>query len=731
MRRHLPSLLLFSSLAVALGAAACGGDEASPVVPSTGKGKGGGAGSAGKGGAGSAGASGAGAAAGTNGTAGKAGATAGSGGTAGAAGSAGKAGGAGTGGAAGGAGASAGNAGASSGGSAGTSAGSAGSGGATSTVQIAIKPGPQSVTVPLGSKAAAVVYKLFATEAGKPEQDVTNAATWNIDDAKLASIASPGTAQPTGIAGKALVKATYQGITISAGLTVKVTGDVFPAPLDAKAKEAFDAATPDPSAAGAPIVEYPLAGVVLPSNIPAIEPQWAGGGDSTVFRVRLRSGDTLDLAVYTTGREILLPNDVWEAFRSGTQETASELVVEGVGPSKLIHSSAPVALTVAGDGIPNSAVYIWQNSTQTFRVLDIVKGTDVQLPTDAPALASGATCTGCHRISRDGKRFSYTQIGSEFRVGTLAYDQAKNTFASKAEPSGAQLGTYAAFNPIEAATVPAMLLTALDVNTPQQSAGDVTLKMVHPETLAAIDNDFEAARAKLPAAVGKHSMMADWSPDGGSVVFVAYPGDKHYVRLRGDDTVLGSIVEATVKYQQNKFVFGEPHVLVTAPADANPDSGQNNVLPTVSPDGKYVAFTRADGWWSIKTQQSLLNLSGRISIVRRSDGKVFELAAGTNGPTQDWSSTWPQWAPSNGKRYAWLAFGTERPYGHLMTRDNHQCAGLVQGQKQCKQLWIMGIDLAKLANGDADPSLPPFRVPGQALNVQAVSPQWTLPIGKD
>lgn len=726
MRQHLPSVLLSSSLAFAIGVAACGGDE-SPAVPSTGKGKAGGAGAAGKTG-GSGGSSGAAA-----GAAGKGGAAAGSAGTSGSAGAAGtsagnggKAGTAGSGGGGGSAGSTAGSAGTS-----GASAGSAGNGGAATNVQIAIKPGPQSVTVPLGSKAAPVVYKLFATEAGKPEAEVTTAASWNVDDAKLAAITSPGVAQPTGTPGKGLVTATYKGVTISAGLTVKVTGDVYPAPLDAKAKEAFDGATPDPSAASAPVVEYPLAGVLLPSNIPAIEPQWAGGGDSTIFRVRLRAGDTLDLAVYTTGREIVLPTDVWDAFRTGTQETASELVVEGVGPSKLIHTSAPVALTVAADGIPNSAVYIWQNSTATFRVLDIVKGTDVQLPTNAAALAPGAPCTGCHRISRDGKRFSYTQIGSEFRVGTLAYDDASKSFVSKSEPSGAQLGTYAAFNPIEAVTTPAMLLTSLDVNTPQQSPGDVTLKMVHPETLAPLANDFEAARAKLPAAVGKHSMMADWSPDGGSVVFVAYPGDKHYVRLRGDDTVLGSIVEATVKYEQNQFVFGDPHVLVTAPADANPDTGQNNVLPTVSPDGKYVAFTRAEGWWSIKTQQSLLNLSGRIAIVRRSDGKVFELAAGTNGPTQDWSSTWPQWAPSNGKRYAWLAFGTERPYGHLMTRDNHQCTGLVQGQKQCKQLWIMGIDLAKLANGDADPSLPPFRVPGQALNVQAVSPQWTLPVGKD
>ena len=696
--------------------------------------KGGGAGAAGKGAAGS----GAGAG-GATANGGAAGASAGGGGAAGAAmagaagsGVAGKAG-SGSGGSvtAGSGGSTSGTAGASGGGSAGKGGTAAGTGGSAATVSLTIKPGPQLATLVLGNAPAPVTYKAFAAEGAGAEQDVSAVAAWSFDEPSLASVTAPGVVLPAGPGGMGIVSATYKGQTAKAPLTVKVTGDVFPAPLDAKAKAAFDAATPDPDAKNAPIIEYPLPGVLLPPNIPAFEPQWAGGGDSTVYRVRVRSGDVLDLVVYTAAKDLVLPKEIWDAFRNTQRDVPGSIVVEGVGPSKLIHRSAPSTLTVSSDLIPDSAVYIWQNSTQTFRVLDLSKGTDTQLVSNSPALQPGAPCTGCHRISRDGKRFSYTQISSDFRVGTLAFDVAQKSFVSKTEPSAAQQGTYAAFNPLEASTVPAMLLTQPDGAPPQNAAGDVTLKMVNPDTLAAIPSNFEAARAMLPADVGRHSMMADWSPDGGSVVFVAYPGDKHFVRERGDDTVLGSIVEAAVTYQNGAFSFGDPHVLVKAPGDANPDLGQNNVLPTVSPDSKYVAFTRADGWWSIKTQQSLLNLSGRISIVRRSDGHVFELGGGENGPTDDWSSTWPQWAPSFGKKYAWIAFGTERPYGHLVTRANHQCAPLVQGQNQCKQLWIMGIDLEKLAQGVADPSLPPFRVPGQRLDVQSVSPQWTLPAGKD
>ena len=77
------------------------------------------------------------------------------------------------------------------------------------------------------------------------------------------------------------------------------------------------------------------------------------------------------------------------------------------------------------------------------------------------------------------------------------------------------------------------------------------------------------------------------------------------------------------------------------------------------------------------------------------------------------------------KKYAWLAYGSERPYGHELTPANHSCGSTVQGQASCKQLWVMAIDLTKLKSGTADPSFAPFWVPGQDIHEQYVSPQWT------
>jgi len=112
-------------------------------------------------------------------------------------------------------------------------------------------------------------------------------------------------------------------------------------------------------------------------------------------------------------------------------------------------------------------------------------------------------------------------------------------------------------------------------------------------------------------------------------------------------------------------------------------------------------------------------------MVRRSDSQVIELVNGSNGGGTTMSSTWPNWAPTIGKKYAWLAYASERPYGHLLTPQNKSCGSMVQGQGSCKQLWVMAIDVSKMQSGTADPSFAPFWIPGQSIHAQYVSPQWT------
>ncbi|TKC99581.1 hypothetical protein [Polyangium fumosum] len=601
---------------------------------------------------------------------------------------------------------------------------------APAAVTLRIDPPETTLTLDLSGTAPALPHRAYAKREGEDEVDVTSEVEWFVGNPALADVVG-GNVSVKGLGGKSKVFATYDGVTAEASLTLTLRGDVFLPGTDASTKASFDAATADPDPSKAPALEYPEDGVVLPANLPPIEAQWTPGADSNVYRVRITSPDILDITLFTTGRELAFPADVWTKVAQSSPDVAVSLSVDGLGPNAMVRAGSPRSLTVASDGIDESAIYVWQSSTGSFRVLDIIKGTDVPLPTNSPALSSGQPCSGCHRISRDGKRFAYSFDGGNFNFGALAYDDAQKLYASTISPSPAVRGTYAAFNPLEDNTRPAMIYTSPD-NVPQNTPGTVRLLLVDPDTNQPIANNLVEAIGELPTAVGHATLMPDWSPGGDFVVFTAYDNNSNYVRLLGDDTVLGSIVEMSVKYMADgSFQFGTPKVLVAAPpaAGTNPDTGENNVLPSISPDGTAISFTRADGWWSIKTQQSLINLSGRIAVVRRSDGTVLELGRGApNGPEKVWSSTWSQWAPSVGKKWVWLAYASERPYGHKLTPQNTPACGLVQGQRQCKQLWITALDREKLAAGTQDPSQPAFWIPGQSITAQYVSPQWTVAV---
>jgi hypothetical protein len=600
---------------------------------------------------------------------------------------------------------------------------------AAAALTLRIDPALTSLVVGLDGVAATSSVHAYAKRDGELEKDVTNDVEWSIDNPNIADVGL-GAVSTKGFGGKTKIHATLEGVIADADLTITLTGKSFLPGTDDTTQTAFDAAMPDPDMANAPTIEYPEDGVVLPANLPPVEAQWSQGNANIAYRLHVTSSNVVDVMLYTTSQELLFPADIWKKLGGSSPDMPMTITVEAINAQGQRRTSASRTMTVTSDGIDDSSIYVWQSSTGSFRVLDIINGKDVPLPTNSPQLSPGQPCSGCHRISRDGKRFSYTYDGGNFNFGTLTYDDAQKLYASKIGPSPALRGTYASFNPIESTTRAGMLFSAPD-NVPQNTPGTVRLLLTDPDSNAAIPNNFADMALQIPAAIGHATLMPDWSPAGDFVVFTAYDSNANFVRLLGDDTVLGSVVEMPVKYMPDgSFQFGAPKVLVAAPdaAGANPDTAENNVLPSVSPDGSIVAFTRANGWWSIKTQQSLINLSGRIAVVRRSDGTAIELERGaSNGPNDVWSSTWPQWAPTLGKRYVWLAYASERPYGHRLTPQNSTCS-LVQGQKQCKQLWITALDRTKLNSGTEDPSQAAFWIPGQSINAQYVSPQWTVAV---
>ena len=302
-------------------------------------------------------------------------------------------------------------------------AGTTGSGGeaadagadAPSAFTLRLEPATANVTVTLGVAPPPLAFRAFAKGADGVETDITNQAEWSADP-KIATASSDGTAALSGLGGKGEITASWKGIDATGAITVKLTGDVFAGGADPTTKQGFDGAASDADPASAPAIEYPPSGVVLPGNLPPIEAQWSQAADNAAYRVRFSAPEILDVVFYTTARELLFPAEAWAAIASSAADTPMKLTVDGLGGGK-VRASAAREVTITGDTIDDSAIYVWQSSSGSFRVLDIIKGTDVPFPSDSAALQPGQPCSGCHRISRDGKRFSYTFNGGNFEFG--------------------------------------------------------------------------------------------------------------------------------------------------------------------------------------------------------------------------------------------------------------------------------------------------------------------------
>jgi hypothetical protein len=609
-----------------------------------------------------------------------------------------------------------------------------------SAITLRIEPPAVTLDVPLGGKSGDVALKVLAKDATGLETDVTDKASLSLSEPTLATFVGAKIGGATH-GGKADITATLAGATASATLTVKLAGDVVPSGFDPTSKGKFDAATVDPTPASQPVIEYPLEAAIVPRNVPPMEVQWKKGGDTSAYRVRFTAPGVLDVAAYGTTLESILDAAPWSAVVESAAGGKMQIVVEGLGVTGLqLHRSAPVTITVARDRIDDSAIYYWESSSGSLHALDFAAGKNSVLPVTGSKYAPGspAVCIACHTVSRDGTRFSYTS--GDFSLGTLAASADKKSFAASIEP-GTKVPagfkwTYAAFDPKESTETPAVLVTKADAPATQNAPGHVRLELLHPDTGAVIASNLVAWLTAFPAGVGRDILQPDWSPSG-FVVFSSYDSEasnpdasavlkKAYVRDLGDDAVNTSILEATVAWDATKksFTFGAPKVLVKAKAPTSLDTSETDVLPQISPDDTLVAFTRSDGWWPIRLQSDAVNGTGRIAIVRRSDGHVVELS-NASGPANS-NSTWPQWAPTAGSEYLWVAFSSERPYGHRMAPGvalPAECKP--QGRTLCKNMWIAAVDKKLATTGTLDPSAVPFWMPGQTALASAVSPRWT------
>src|SRR5262249_28652794 len=157
----------------------------------------------------------------------------------------------------------------------------------------------------------------------------------------------------------------------------------------------------------------------------------------------------------------------------------------------------------------------------------------------------------------------------------------------------------------------------------------------------------------------------DWSPDGNTIVFVkpaagCTPGLPNF----GQASIYaygGSLATLT----STGGTFGNEKTILAAA------TGENNHYPSVSPDGKWIAFTRAStatkSSWSVANMActgqdgsglSYDNPSATVYVMPAAGGAAVALTHANGAPMK--TNSWPKWGPKADGDYLWLSFSSTR-----------------------------------------------------------------------
>jgi Tol biopolymer transport system component len=463
----------------------------------------------------------------------------------------------------------------------------------------------------------------------------------------------------------------------------------------------FDGAPPGQ---GGVTLVYPNPGALVPHDLAPIDVQWNGA--TPVYRVTFAVDNGNKLRGYVTSADWVPPAAEWTWLldvAAGHQIALSVdgATIDGNGtPQGPLASATAQPLAVSRDDATGALFYFATTGDQvsgdgTLERLELgAQKADKYLN----KTNDGGKCVGCHALTRDGTRVAFTFLD-------LTQVITGNTMT---------LGSVDATNP-----------------TAQQAAANTTAATSSfspdgKQIVSAYNGKLSIRDAVTGALVSDLSttgtaMFPDWSPDGNTIVFVrsatACAASAPNFGQASIYAYGGSLVTLT----NTGGTWGNEQVLLQAA------TGENNYYPSFSPDGQWIAFTRAStstkSSWSVANSActgqdgsglSYDNPSATIFIVPAAGGSPTELTAANGAPMK--TNSWPKWGPKADGEFLWLSFSSTREYGNVLT-----------GLNAHHQVWITAIPRGGEAMGDL--STPAVWFPFQDTTTKNHIGVWSVKVG--
>lgn len=551
------------------------------------------------------------------------------------------------------------------------------------------------------------------------KRDVTEQVDWSLSRPELGSIVKGKFV--AGIGGSSDVIASAGGITGTAKLTIRLDVKIAQGLPDAVVRAFDKSESDDRKTAMGPQISYPATDTQIPSNLTHVRYQWHAADAFDAFELRIDS--SVGRVRYFTHDRNWLDSVVSSRFLApshpGEQVKIHVRALEQSAPD-VIYRSDDVTVQVVDLAVRGDAYY-WSSTAQGIKRGSLAVDHASRVVTD-PKGPAARTCTGCHALSRDGKHLAVAD-GMDHLLLFTEPESTQQTLADMPPPPPPGMmpmaGGPAPKMPMAGA--PAMMMPMAGgpaPPSPPMAAGTMA-PPTPPAPMSGMPrppadygwSSFSPDGSQLAyAAKGKLHLLTtatgaevpkvkmgpdmsvthpDWSPDGSYIAVTLTMGKP----AKSEKLVKGSSI-ARMRVQEDGML-GDPEPLVSS-------TGADDTLafPVYSPDGHWIAFSRAMG-------SSKDNPTAQLWIVSADGGTPILLTrasrpSGTDSMSQPAAAnTMPVWAPAPpDSSNAFLTFSSTRDYGDVLVR------------LQRDQIWASAIDFDVAAMG-TDPSAPAFWLPFQ------------------
>ncbi len=495
------------------------------------------------------------------------------------------------------------------------------------------------------------------------------------------------------LTGTGTVTATAKGLTSSTSVKVFIKlARLGPSvPPDAPSHFSGSAVSTN-----APVVVYPLDGVVMPSTVNAPLVQWEGEeAADDLFRVTVVAGDaTVEGYVKsesTSTSSWALPQEDWTKLVVNRGSGPVLLTVDRWRANDSIHRSATISLNVVEADV-RGVIYYWSlTEGKLLRIDQTGRAPAIAFPPPSPTMSENR-CVACHTVSSNGRYLAGALWGGgesgvvfDLKDSKLGTDDPAPTVT----PLNSYTTMFSTFNPDA---------SRLMINSATQ------LSLIDAQTGAAV----VSKGTPLPNTGASHPT---WSPDGSKVAFISQIDGPSALDYTGGNL---SIIPVT-----GIDTFGPAQLLVDT--SGSPDFRAPS-WPTFTPDSQWLACgagTNSRGRNAVDDpqhpgQKIEVVYPGALFITRAQQGSApVQMSTACAGQRNCYL---PNFSPFTSGGYYWMVFYSLRDYGNAK-------AGTKGALR--RQMWVTAIDIAKLGSGD--PSSVPYWLPGQDSATENMSAVWAQP----